>query len=63
VVGGVASLAAGFHKPVLVIAGDIYDDVDSGLDVISLVARVGAARAFADPLGVIRELVYERVRG
>ena len=62
VVGGVISLAAALDVPVLVIAGDIYDGVDAGLDVVSLVARVGADRAFTDPLGAIRDVVYERLR-
>ncbi len=62
VVGGVTGLAAALAVPVLVIAGDIYDGVDAGLDAVSLVARVGADRAFADPLGAIREVVYERLR-
>ncbi len=62
VVGGVTGLAAALAVPVLVIAGDIYDGVDAGLDAVSLVARVGAARAFGDPLGAIREVVYERLR-
>jgi glycerate 2-kinase len=61
VVGGVAELAKLAGVPVLVVAGDVYDGADSGLDVVSLVARVGAERAFADPLGAIRELVYERL--
>jgi glycerate 2-kinase len=61
VVGGVADLAKLAGVPVLVIAGDIYDGAESGLDAVSLVARFGPERAFGDPLGAIREIVYERL--
>lgn len=61
VVGGVAGYAAALGVPVLVVAGDVFDGVESRLDAVSLVARVGEARAMADPLGVIREVVYERL--
>ena len=62
VVGGVVGLAATLGIPVLVIAGDIFDGADAGLEAVSLAARVGMERALADPLGVIREVVYERLR-
>jgi glycerate kinase len=62
VVGGVAASAAAAGVPLLVIAGDVFDGAEAGLDVVSLVERFGAERAFADPLGAIREVVYDRLR-
>lgn len=63
VVGGVAAYAAAVGVPVLVVAGDVYDGADARVDALSLVAHAGEARALGDPLAVIREVVYERLRG
>ena len=62
VVGGVVASATAAGVPVLVVAGDVFDGAEAGLDVVSLVERFGAERAFADPLGAIRDVVYERLR-
>jgi glycerate kinase len=62
VVGGVAASAAAAGVPLLVIAGDVFDGAEAGLDVVSLVERFGTERAFADPLGAIRDVVYDRLR-
>ncbi len=63
VVGGVAELAAASGVPLLVVAGDVYDDADADLDVISLVDAVGEDRAHADTVDVIAEVVYARLAG
>ncbi len=63
VVGGVAELARAMSVPVLVVAGDVYDGADAGLDVVSLVDAVGEERALHDTLAALGEVVYARVRG
>jgi glycerate kinase len=62
VVGGVAELARAMAVPVLVVAGDVYDGADAGLDVVSLVDAVGEERSLHDTLAALGEVVYARVR-
>jgi glycerate kinase len=62
VVGGVTELAASAGLPVLVIAGDVYDGVETRTDAVSLVARYGQERARSDPLGCVEDVVRTRLR-
>lgn len=62
VVGGVVELAGEAGVPVLVVVGEVLDDLDhDGLEVISLVARYGRERAMGDTLRCIEEAVAERL--
>lgn len=61
VVGGVVDLAAEVGVPVLVVAGEVFDDAHQRVDAVSLVARFGRDRALADPLACITEVVAERL--
>ncbi len=61
VVGGVVELAGAFDVPVLIVAGDVYDGADAGLEVISLVDAVGAQRARQDTAAVLRDVLYARL--
>lgn len=61
VVGGVAAMAAVHEVPVLAIAGQVFDDVGSRIDAISLADQFGLDRALADPLSCIREAVANRL--
>lgn len=60
-VGGVAALAGEAGVPVIVVAGD--GDEPQPLRWHSLVARVGAERAWAQTLEVIAEIVAEELKG
>lgn len=60
VVGGVVDLARASGVAVLVVAGDVYDRVPVGLDVVSLSATFGQERSMLDPLGSIREMLALR---
>ena len=75
-VGGVLELAADAGVPVLVVAGEVYDDelpgglvrlsgtqpADTGtVEVVSLTARFGAERAHDDVAGCIAEVVAGRL--
>ena len=60
VVGGVVDLARASGVAVLVVAGDVYDRVPVGLDVVSLSATFGQERSMLDPLGAIREMLALR---
>jgi glycerate 2-kinase len=55
VVGGVLDRAAAAGLEALVVAGEVA--ANSGIDAISLVARYGHERAFAEPAGCLTELV------
>jgi glycerate kinase len=58
VVGGIASVAAEYHVPVLAIVGsDERGDttVPAGLEVVSLVDAYGEDRAFAEPKRLIED--------
>ncbi|MDQ2648623.1 MAG: glycerate kinase [Actinomycetota bacterium] len=59
VVGGVAELAAAIGRPVVAIAGEVFDDVGDRIEAVSLVARFGADRARTDTLACIEEVVTE----
>lgn len=61
VVGGLAALGETAAVPVLAVVGDSDDDIDlpPGLEVISLVERVGRERAVADTLAAVGEVVSE----
>ena len=63
VVGGVADLARSAGVPVLAVVGEVLEGitVPEGLEVLSLVAEVGAARAFSDTAAAIREVVTRRL--
>jgi glycerate kinase len=60
-VGGVVALAAEAGVPVVVVAGDAIGD--HAVAFRTLVGSVGEARAWADPLGAISELVAEVLAG
>jgi glycerate kinase len=55
VVGGVAELADGLGVPVVAIAGQVYEPVPGGIEVVCLVERFGDDRARNDTLACIRE--------
>jgi glycerate kinase len=57
VVGGVARLAARHERPVVAIAGGVYDDASARIEAYSLVERFGEERARADTLGCIDAVV------
>ena len=61
VVGGVASLAADAGVPVVAVVGTADPDVRDRIDVIDLTASVGEARAMADTVAAITELVGARL--
>ena len=61
VVGGVVGLAAEVGVPVLVVAGEVFDDVEEHVDAISLVGRFGRERAMAETTACITEVVAERL--
>lgn len=63
VVGGVIELAGRLGVPVLVVAGQVLDDVASRVDAVSLVERFGEERAMGDTLACVREAVTERLSG
>lgn len=57
VVGGIAALAAEYHVPVLVVAGEVFDGVDDRVAAVSLVQEFGRERALADTLACVTEVV------
>jgi hypothetical protein len=59
VVGGVADLADGSASPVVAIAGQVYEPVPGGIEVVSLVERFGDDRARNDTLACIREVTAD----
>ena len=63
VVGGVTELAVAEGIPVLAVVGEVLEGVaiPAGLEVVSLVARFGEERAFADTTACIEEVVAERL--
>ena len=62
VVGGVVALAAELGVPVLVVAGEVIEDLPPGLDAVSLTERFGGERSRLDTLACIEEVVAERLR-
>ena len=63
VVGGVAELAAELAVPVLAVVGQVYDDVEDRVPVVSLVDRFGDERARADTAACITEVVAAHLAG
>ena len=61
VVGGVLERAEAAGVPVLVIAGEIYDDAPTSVDAVSLVQRFGEERAKGDTLSCIEDVVSDRL--
>ena len=59
VVGGVAALAAEAGVPLLVVVGQVYEDMAAAIDgtVVSLVEHFGEERAMADTAACIEEVV------
>lgn len=57
VVGGVVERAAQLGVPVLVIAGEVYDDAATRVNAVSLVERFGETKAMNDPLACIEAVV------
>jgi glycerate kinase len=62
VVGGVEALARRLGVPVLVVCGDADEDVELEAPVVSLVARFGEERAFADTTACVAEAVAEHLQ-
>jgi len=62
VVGGVVTLAGEVGVPVLVVAGEVIEDLPEGLDAVSLTERFGGERSRLDTLACIEEVVAERLR-
>jgi glycerate 2-kinase len=62
VVGGMARLCADAGVRLVVVAGEVYD-APPGLEVVSLTQRFGSERSHADPLGCVREVVADLLRG
>ena len=62
VVGGVVNLASEVGVPVLVVAGEVFDEIPAGVDAVSLVERFGRVRSMADPLGCVRGVVDDHLR-
>ncbi len=60
-VGGVVDLAFQFGVPVVAIAGDVEGDHD--VDYRTLVAAEGENAAWSDPLGVLRRVTLDVLRG
>jgi glycerate kinase len=61
VVGGVAERAGAAGVPVVVVAGEVYDDAGARVEAISLVDRFGETRARNDPAACVDEIVRERL--
>ncbi len=61
VVGGVAALASAHGVPVIAIAGQVFDDVGTRIDSISLAGEFGLGRALDDPISCVREAVANRL--
>jgi glycerate 2-kinase len=59
VVGGVVDVATGAGVPVLVVAGEAFDEVDQRVPTRSLVERFGRERALAEPVACVEELVAD----
>ena len=60
VVGGVAALAALHGVPVLAVAGQVFDDIESRIDAISLADEFGLDRAMSETLTCIEKAVVNR---
>ena len=62
VVGGVLELAGAAGVPALVVAGQVFDDLPEGTQVVSLVERFGEERARSETTECIREAVLDALR-
>lgn len=62
IVGHVIEIAKRVNRPVLAIAGQIYDGVDENIDAVSLVDRFGEDRARSDTTNCIAEVVTDHLR-
>lgn len=62
VVGGVVELAAQARVPVLVVAGQVFDEVEGRAPTISLAERFGLEKALAEPLGCVRRALAEALQ-
>lgn len=62
VVGGVVALARELDVPVLVVAGEVIEDLPDGLEAVSLTERFGGERSRLDTLACIEEVITERLR-
>jgi glycerate kinase len=63
VVGGVIELASSVDVPVVVVAGEVFEDASEDIDAISLVEQFGRERALGDTIACIEEAVVTRLRG
>ncbi len=63
VVGGLVELAAEFDVPVLVVAGEVFDEVEDHVDAVSLVTEFGRDRAMTDTLACVTAAVADRLPG
>ena len=63
VVGGVVAMAAGLGVPVLVVAGEVIEDLPPDLEAVSLTERFGGGRSRLDTLACIEEVVTDHLRG
>jgi glycerate kinase len=61
VVGGVAERAAAAGVPMLVVAGEVFDDAESRVDAVSLIDRFGEKRARRNPAACVEEVVRDRL--
>ncbi len=61
VVGGVTAMAAAHDLPVLVVAGDVFDGVETRAPTVSLVERFGEQRAMTATMECVREVVTEHL--
>ena len=61
VVGGVVERAHAAGVPVLVIAGEVYDDAAERVDAVSLVERFGETRSLTETLACVEEVVSARL--
>lgn len=62
VVGGVVALAEARGVDVLVVAGDVFDGMETRVPTVSLVERFGSDRARAEPLACVRTVVADHLR-
>lgn len=62
VVGGVAELAERAGRPVLVVAGEVFDGCGDRVPTVSLTERFGAERSRADTAACIEAVVAEWLR-
>jgi glycerate 2-kinase len=59
VVGGVAAMASEAGVPLVVIAGDVFDDADRRVETVCLVDRFGQPRALTDTARCVEEVAAD----